>query len=347
MWLAIKSLIALIVSALLTVFPGNAFLESFDALQLAEKNDNCLLNAAIMSDIHIDVDWPIGEWVWANGLNDLERSVDPIDALIVPGDLTNYADEESLADFYDVVKQYSPAQAIIAAGNHDIGHVGDKGVTNISREEAKQNVIKYYNEYSNQNLTTNYYSLYVNGYKFIVLGDDVLYGGSWDDIRFSQEQLDFLDRELAEGTKDGLPTFVLCHWGMSGINGENTVYEDTGIDPAEFDVKGIMEKYKNVYYISGHMHSGFKSKFIEKTLGLSNAEQVNGVTYLNLPSFGFLNMYGYPWPGTGAQLEVYEDKVVFRPRNYLTEKWFENCEYTFKLEKKLPEMSFDSGSFCC
>ena len=81
------------------------------------------------------------------------------------------------------------------------------------------------------------------------------------------------------------------------------------------------------------MHSGFKSKFIEKTFRLSNAEQVNGVTYLNLPSFGFLNMYGYPWPGTGAQLEVYEDKVVFRPRNYLTEKWFEKCEYTFEIEK--------------
>lgn len=314
---------------------------------LQTKEENCLLNVEMISDIHVEQMFKIKGEILKQGLIKMGESESEIDAVVVAGDLTNYADEESLADFYDIVKQYSPAQAIIAAGNHDIGHVGDKGVTNISREEAKQNVIKYYNEYSNQNLTTNYYSLYVNGYKFIVLGDDVLYGGSWDDIRFSQEQLDFLDRELAEGTKDGLPTFVLCHWGMSGINGENTVYEDTGIDPAEFDVKGIMEKYKNVYYISGHMHSGFKSKFIEKTFGLSNAEQVNGVTYLNLPSFGFLNTYGYPWPGTGAQLEVYEDKVVFRPRNYLTEKWFENCEYTFELEKKLPEMSFDSGSFCC
>ena len=146
MWFVIKSVISLIVSALLTVFPGNAFLESFDVIQFTEKNDGCLMNAAIMSDIHIDVDWPIGEWVWQTGLNDLGRSVDPVDALIVPGDLTNYGDSASMRSFFDIIDNNNHAENwVIAMGNHDVGHVED-----ITQEEARQYFIKTFNELNPQ-----------------------------------------------------------------------------------------------------------------------------------------------------------------------------------------------------
>ena len=103
MWLAIKSVISLVVSLLLTVFPNSAILNGLDILELAEQKEGCLLNASIVSDVHIDVDWPIGEWIWANGLNDLERSKDTIDALIVSGDLTNYGDGPSIESFFNIM----------------------------------------------------------------------------------------------------------------------------------------------------------------------------------------------------------------------------------------------------
>ena len=53
MWLAIKSVISLVISLLLTVFPNSALLGSFDILQFATKEDDCLLNASIVSDILI------------------------------------------------------------------------------------------------------------------------------------------------------------------------------------------------------------------------------------------------------------------------------------------------------
>ena len=56
MWLAVKQIIALIVSLLTTVFPSSEFLAGFEALELATKEDNCRLNASIVSDVHIDVD---------------------------------------------------------------------------------------------------------------------------------------------------------------------------------------------------------------------------------------------------------------------------------------------------
>ena len=50
------------------------------------------------------------------------------------------------------------------------------------------------------------------------------------------------------------------------------------------------------------MHTGVKAEAIQEMYGLSSAEQINGVTYLNLPTFGILNSLGLPLSGTGAQL---------------------------------------------
>ena len=55
------------------------------------------------------------------------------------------------------------------------------------------------------------------------------------------------------------------------------------------------------------------------------------MTYINLPTYGIVNWFGVPWSGTGAQLEVYADKVVFRPRSFLTGHWYVNSAYTFAL----------------
>ena len=93
----------------------------------------------------------------------------------------------------------------------------------------------------------------------------------------------------------------------------------------------LFEKYKNVFYISGHMHSGISSTIADEKYGIHSAQQINGVTYISLPSFGLVNQYGITWFGTGAQLELYKDKVLYRPVNYLTGNWYTNAAYEFKL----------------
>lgn len=298
---------------------------------LNTSEENCLLNVEMISDTHLEANGIFRQAFLKTGLKNLKRSKAAVDALVVTGDLTNYGDEPALAEFYEIIKNDFDGQAIIAAGNHDIGHVGDRDVTNITREEAKANVIRYYNEYSGRDLTENYYSETINGFKFIVIGDDVIDGGHWDAMDMSPEQLQFLDEELAEGTKDGKPAFVCCHWPVDNINGQETIWPDCGIDLEDNDIKSIMEKYPNVYYISGHMHAGIKSSAYGEMFGLKTAEQVNGVTYISLPTYGIINMFGNPLSGTGAQLEVYADKVVFRPRNFITGKWYTNAAYEFEL----------------
>jgi hypothetical protein len=94
-----------------------------------------------------------------------------------------------------------------------------------------------------------------------------------------------------------------------------------------------MEKYPNVFYISGHMHAGIKSGVIDEKFGLANVETVNGVTYISLPTYGLVNSFGDPVFGTGMQLEVYDDEVIIRPRNFITNAWYTNAVYEIGLAK--------------
>ena len=324
--------VTFLMTLFITLVPYNGIAEP--VLKTAEEN--CELNMALMSDTHLETKEVLRQLFLKAGLSNMSKAASPIDAVVVAGDLTNYADEESLALYYDIIRNYAPenASVITVAGNHDIGHAGDRDVTDITREQALANVIKYHNDYYGDNTDKNYYSMDVKGYKFIVLGDEVVDGGHWDAISITQEQLDFLDAQLAEGTAEGLPVFVCCHWPFVDVNGSETIWEGSGIEEDElaYRFKSIMEKYNNVFYISGHIHGGIRATAAAEMYDIPMAEQVNGVTYLSLPTFGIVNWYGITWSGTGAQLEVYKDKVIFRPVNYLTQNFYKNTEYTFNLK---------------
>lgn len=311
---------AFIMSIILTVVPYMGIaLPVLDTLE-----DDCLLNVSMISDTHLEQKELIRQGFLIAGLRNIKRAKCPIDALLVDGDLTNYGDQASIDTFYRLIDKYSPVRTLISVpGNHDIGHVEDR-----DHDEVRESLIASYNAYAGTDYDKIYYTMDINGYTFIVLCDE---GDRWDFCTISQEQLEFLDAALAEATADGKPAFVCCHWPIEDTNGEKTVWPGSGLELEGQDVQAVLEKYDNVFYISGHMHAGIKSHAVEEKYGLSNAETINGVTYINLPTYGIINWFGVPWSGTGAQLEVYAQKVVFRPRSYLTGHWYVNSVYTFDL----------------
>lgn len=314
---------AFLMSAILTMLPY----AGIAAPSLNTKQADCLLNVSMLSDTHIEHWDPVRKWFLAQGLRNLRSGADTIDAVLIDGDLTNYGDAASMDDVYRICKENSPVDAVLPVnGNHDIGHVEDR-----EHDDVRADLIARYNAYAGTSYDKIYYSTRINGYTFIVLCDE---GDRWDYCKISAEQLSFLDRELAAATADGKPVFVLCHWPIEGTHSEDVVWPDSGLDLEGQDVKSVLEKYDNVFYISGHMHAGIKSHAVEERYGISSAEQWNGVTYLNLPTYGLVNWFGVPWPGVGAHLEVYADRVIFRPRNFLTGFWYLNSEYTFMLTQK-------------
>ena len=247
------------------------------------KSDDALLNVSIISDTHLDDRYPLGKLNLATGLKDMNRMDN--DAVVVVGDLTNYGDEASVECFYEVMEKYSNVPAsnwVVAVGNHEIGHPEE-----FTNEEARQNFIKYHNEYTGQEIENAYYSVDVNGYTFIMLCDQS--EDNWDSCDIYDDQVAFLDAELARATAEGKPAFVVCHVPVEGANGQDIIYEDGGLDEYSDVVKSTLEKYENVFFISGHVHTGINGYISEKYFGVSCVETENGVTYVNLPTYGIVN----------------------------------------------------------
>ncbi len=289
----------------------------------AKEPEEALLNVSIISDTHLDARLPGGKLNLQSGLRDMNKFNN--DAVIVSGDLTNYGDEASVKYFYDIMKGSCEAENwIVATGNHEIGHPEE-----FTNEEARQNFIKYHNEYTGQGIENAYYSIDVKGYTFIVLCDQS--EDNWDSCDIYEDQIAFLDAELARGTAEGKPAFVVCHVPVEGANGQDIIYEDGGLDEYSDAVKSTMEKYKNVFFISGHVHTGINGYVSKALFDISCVESENGVTYVNLPTYGLVNRYGIPWNGMGFQMEVYEDSVLFRARKFNTSRWYGFYEFEIDL----------------
>lgn len=291
-------------------------------------DDDVLFTAALVSDTHLDHREYVLQGTFSYGLKHINKIGSDIDALVVTGDITNYGDVESLDTYYKLLGKYSPTKNIVTvSGNHDIGHVEDR-----DHDTARADFISKLNAFMGTDYENIYYTTTINGYKFIVLGDE---GERWDHFTISDEQKAFLDAELKASENDGKPVFVCCHWPMQGENGEPVVWDESGVQDQIYHVREIVEKYHNVFWLSGHMHEGLNSSDMTDRLGVRWANTTNGVNYVNLPTYGLVNQYGVFWPASGAIMEVYSDRVVFRARNYLTGKEIANCSYTFTLENEV------------
>ena len=136
--------------------------------------------------------------VFGAAMEDLHAS-ERMDAVIVAGDVAENGLAEEYQLVYDGLKGLKDCRYIIASGNHDI------------RMRAYSQSLKRFTAFSNAlNNNVNpvdsyHFSEVINGYKFIVIGSDK---GTFEEAYLSQEQLDWLDSELA--AENGHPTFVIC-----------------------------------------------------------------------------------------------------------------------------------------
>lgn len=329
-----KNFTAFIMAIIITCIPY----KGIKAPLINNEKEGCNLTVELISDPHIETVELFRQGFLICGLKNLNKACVPVDGVFVTGDLTNFGDDESLVKYFELTSKHSPAPVFSTAGNHDIGHVGDMNRTDMTREQARDNYIARRNQYTGSTADTVYCSYDLKGYKVISIGDEVVDGGHWDEVSMTQAQLDFIDSELAEGTKDGKPVFILSHWPLYNTTGEQIIWPDSGIptteiDPTKgYDIAQILEKYNNVFWISGHMHSGITAADFAEKNHISSAEKINGVTYINLPTFGIINTFGLPQSCTGAQLEIYDNEVIFRPRNFITGNWYENAAVTFEID---------------
>ena len=101
-----------------------------------------------------------------------------------------------------------------------------------------------------------------------------------------------------------------------------------GIGDASDTILGIIKQYKNVFYISGHIHEGFSIN--EEKNGFTSVEKYDGYTLINVPCYMYPDIIskGVISNGTGYVFEMYNDKVLIRARNFITGTWCTKYDVT-------------------
>lgn len=282
-----------------------------------DDEDNIKLSMAIIADTHLP-NRESSEANLSNAFTDLANSGKHFDAFLLAGDIADYGTNNEYDRFFRVLdNQKITRNLFVTMGNHD------------ARLFFKKNtkiVIKKTEEYLGKNLGGKiYYSYDMNGYTLIVLCTEkrIL-----EKAYISKEQIAFLDKELARGTKDGKPVFVMCHQPFAETHGLPEVWKTGDMGEQNDEVRAVMEKYKNVFFINGHLHGGIYER-VEEVLN-----EENGVYSLSIPGYRKENNFGMTDCGVGYYCEVYEDRVIFKARNFLKGEYVDGDYTRFEYELK-------------
>lgn len=302
-----------IVFAFTNLFGGTIQLSTENPIKLVDP-DNCTMSFVAFADTHIR-DTAFQPHLFANGLADIDNAETPFDALIIAGDISEFGDGPS----YDVTwaaldnSEIGKKPVLLATGNHDIRLAYEYQTNLIMERNEKALGIE---------IDKPYYSYEVEGYKFIVMGSDTW---EFEKAGISKEQLDFIDAELAAA--NGKPAFVVCHQPLADTHGLPEVWKNGDLGKDSEAVKEVLMKHKNVFYLNGHLHDGV----YEKSLEIFDAEK--GVYSINLPAFGKDNDYGkFSQTGLGTYVEVYDDEVIFTPRDFARGENLGDYTYTFEIK---------------
>lgn len=255
-----------------------------------------------------------------NACMDVAGASEQIDALLIDGDI---AENGKAAEYKVVLDDLSIIDTvdnfIFSSGNHDV------------RLRAFCQTVKTFGEFCNManpeiNLDKLYYTYEVNGYKFIVLGTT---SSTFEEADIDKAELEWFDNELSAAAVDGKPVFVLLHQPLKLTHGLpdswNSPFDYAGsVGKQSDDLKNIMNKYDNVFLLTGHLHSG---------LGEANFENIGNFVSVNAPSLGIVSKDGgYEAAGTGYMIEVYDNSVIFRARDFANGKYMPEFDREFTLK---------------
>ncbi|MDR0531278.1 MAG: metallophosphoesterase [Oscillospiraceae bacterium] len=251
---------------------------------------NQKLRFSVMSDVHMETYTFARFQGFAQALANTGRGKTRQDALVLLGDNTMNGQVTEYWNLYGLLSRYNGAKTtLVAVGNHDLNHKE-------SNAARHKNFLRAYSGIQSKKI---WYSKEINGYRFVVLGDEAPQEDTTATL--GQDQLRFLDGELKAA--GGNPVFVFMHQPINGMFGDWS-----GVGAQSAQLQAILETYPNVFYFSGHLHTPADQITIR---------QNNSVTYIDVPS-----LLSEDITGVGYQVEVYDSRVVLRARDYINGAWW-------------------------
>ncbi|MCQ2462338.1 MAG: metallophosphoesterase [Clostridia bacterium] len=328
----VRKLIMWIMSLLM--IPSLGLFGNFHGAYTPKKPYDVKLTFAAISDTHI-TDEKARQDMLGMGLVDMAEAEYPLDAIVHAGDITDHGNTDMWENVAGAFEKYNKVpNVILAEGNHDTWNNEEDGDDRFP--ESKELFIKYNKIIANRELDNVYYSTKVNGYTFIVLGSERDNTNAY----ISDTQLEWFKAEMDKAAEDGLPIFVVLHQPINGTHGLPDTWElfddpdpdEGGIGDQSDEVEAILKSYDNVFFISGHVHSGIGDKVSSVVSGYKSIESEGSFHSINLPTYMYTNaLKGIATNCTGFSFEVYENEVVVRARCFASSTWYTCYDYTIPL----------------
>lgn len=262
----------------------------------AERPDELITSFAVVSDIHVETNHPEPYNSLKGVLQGIKVGED-IDAVVYTGD--NVMNGQVLEDvfFYSAVRAVMPAKNnYVITGNHDLGN----GEGDYSK--FRSNFILFNKLVLGNDIDELYYYKVVNGCYMIFMSSEDLCVG---DYVISDEQLNWLKGVLDKAQAENAPILVFNH---------HPIYLVRDRDYRE--IAWLLQKYDNLVYFHGHYHN---------QLTTDSFYEWHGVDCINVPRATENSDYD---PGSGLVVEVYEDEIVVRSRDFIKGEWMD-FRYTY------------------
>lgn len=268
-----------------------------------------------LSDVHVNTAQAQRNFQKALAyFNDVEK----VNFTCIAGDLTNEGTAEQLQAYGDYVKAYSPNVPVYeVTGNHDL------------QSRTSEAPFDFLTQYTGHNL---YYSFTKGNDVFIMFGMSGWYSYTQSSI-FSEASLQWLYKILETNRNKRCIVFQHCpRFDGSGKPYDPAPTGDLLGSGTGVVFKSLMEHYTNVIWFHGHTHISFEA---QKDCDHANYDRMFGCQSIHIPStmaVKTINSTGDGYigdssKGMGYVVDVYENHIVLRGRDFANEKFLPLATY--------------------
>ncbi|MBQ6265935.1 MAG: metallophosphoesterase [Clostridia bacterium] len=307
---------ATVITLVMLLFAGQGATEEYDV----RDSENCRMNFTVLSDAHIEGNNWARYKVFARSLQNVEKNKNGNGAVVFLGDSTMNGQHIENLLFHGGVSILLRGENVLPVlGNHDIGNgSGDY-------ETLQNRWYDYTSAFFDIQTGHPYYYEVIDGYVFIVLGMETQ---SVNEMYMSDEQFDWLEGVLEEAAQSGKPAFVFshhpCDYVVDAQGNETTRLTDMLAQcNREHDIFSFVGHTHMPLYLfwSFHDSDGFPEIYLPRLTQLAGDD--NEI---------------YKESGIGIEVEVYENEVYVRGRDFYNGEWRYDtadekmCEMTYSLK---------------
>ena len=279
----------------------------------------------VVSDIHVQSTNLIAQDKFQHMLGDMVQLQIP--KLIINGDLGD-GNPQDYHTLDTLVSRQKNAPAIFyTIGNHEFYKAYHNPITNkwspgtFPNGETDMAARNRFLKLSKRSQV--YYDEYLKGYHFIFLGSEksAISDRTYGDRAFlSNEQLSWLESKLQENYSPGKPIFVFLHQPLVGLG---STQNSSDFIVQSDRLREILNRFGEVVFFSGHIHRELKlpTTVLKKEFIMVNSSSVS------LPR----DVHGQALhnQSEGLVVQVFKNKVTLKGRDFLTNTWIPDTQYTF------------------